>query len=309
MSFHKKINRLILAAVSFTFIICTLHVGIIQAQSAQNYLTFSTADELSQFMKYGSGSGPLISAHRGGPAPGIPENSIEAFERTLGKSFAILEFDIRLSKDSVLVVMHDRSLDRTTTCSGDVYEHTIREIRQCFLVDNDGEVTDFRVPTLQEVLAWSEGRGVVTIDVKREVPFPMVVDEVERSRAEGRSTIIVYNLDHMLEVHELNPDLLIAATATTMDDAEAIIESGVDLSRLSVFIGVNNLDKDLIDYLNSHGIKTIMGTFGDLDRRALEEGADLFRELFEFGVDIIATDVVDVASEAVEPLPEPMMTD
>lgn len=110
-------------------------------------------DETLEFYSWAPDRVPLVSAHRGGPYPGYPENSIEAFEHVLRHTPAILEFDVALTKDSVLVLMHDNTLDRTTTGKGKVIDHTYQEIQELFLVDKEGTITDFKVPTLDEVLS------------------------------------------------------------------------------------------------------------------------------------------------------------
>src|SRR6218665_3351402 len=76
---------------------------------------------LVQFLKYSPGFKPMISSHRGGgDIPGYPENCIESFEYLASKIPNIVECDIELTKDSVLMMMHDNSLDRTTTGKGKI---------------------------------------------------------------------------------------------------------------------------------------------------------------------------------------------
>jgi glycerophosphoryl diester phosphodiesterase len=59
---------------------------------------------------------PLVFAHRGGSAL-APENTIDAFDNGLRLGADGLELDVHLSRDGVIVVHHDRTLDRTTTLS------------------------------------------------------------------------------------------------------------------------------------------------------------------------------------------------
>ena len=54
--------------------------------------------------------GMLIAAHRGGPAPGFPENALETMQRTLDVSTPVMEIDVAESQDGVLFLMHDLSL-------------------------------------------------------------------------------------------------------------------------------------------------------------------------------------------------------
>ena len=92
----------------------------------------------------------VISAHRGGPAAGYPENALETFEHTASRMPALLEIDIQRSSDGVLVLMHDETLDRTSTGEGPVAEQPFEALQALRLVDNDGAETAFQIPTLEE---------------------------------------------------------------------------------------------------------------------------------------------------------------
>src|SRR5439155_14737947 len=106
-------------------------------------------------------SRPLVFAHRGGSKLG-PENTIPAFDRGLAVGADGLELDVRLTRDGVVVVHHDRTLDRTTSLTGPVSERSAREL------------TEVGVPTLHEVL--SRYRDVRVI-------IEMKINAVELARA------------------------------------------------------------------------------------------------------------------------------
>lgn len=72
---------------------------------------------------------PLVSAHRGGPQPGYPENCLATFENTLHHTFAIMEVDPRYTKDGQIVLHHDDTLGRTTTGRGKVSDFTLAELK------------------------------------------------------------------------------------------------------------------------------------------------------------------------------------
>src|SRR5687768_53041 len=78
-------------------------------------LNIRSSQDLHQFFRYTGQDIPLISGHRGGMTKGYPENCIATFENTLRYTPAFFEIDPRLTKDSVVVLMHDATLDRTTT--------------------------------------------------------------------------------------------------------------------------------------------------------------------------------------------------
>ena len=90
----------------------------------------------------------LVAAHRGG-AILWPENSPTAFRHAAALPVDQVEFDIHLSADGEVVVIHDPTLDRTTEASGPVAARTLAELRRIRLKGTGGEV----VPTLAEVAA------------------------------------------------------------------------------------------------------------------------------------------------------------
>ena len=59
---------------------------------------------------------------------GYPENCIATFEHTLQHTFSILEIDLQFTKDGQIVLHHDPTLDRTTTGTGPVADHTLKEL-------------------------------------------------------------------------------------------------------------------------------------------------------------------------------------
>jgi glycerophosphoryl diester phosphodiesterase len=96
---------------------------------------------------------PLVIAHRGASGS-CPENTLAAFRRAEALGSDMIELDVQLSRDGEVVVIHDWTLDRTTTGSGPVGEHSLAELRALdagswFAPTFKGE----RVPTLAEVLA------------------------------------------------------------------------------------------------------------------------------------------------------------
>lgn len=269
------------------------------ARTSANYVAFADADALSAYLRFNSPVGPLVSAHRGGPMPAYPENALATFEHSLRYAPALIECDVRLSHDSVLVMMHDDTLDRTTTGSGLVADYTLAELRTLLLKDERGVITPFRIPTLAETLAWADNRALLTLDIKQGIAPRRIVNLVRRMNAEDRVIIIVYTLDDLLRYHALAPDLNISASASTVEEVYALFDSGVDLSRLIVFTGVGEVKQSVIDLLHTRDIRAMLGTFDLIDERARQAGSTVYEAIYDRGVDVIATDIVPLAAEAI----------
>ncbi len=106
----------------------------------------------------------LVAAHRG-DWRNYPENSVGAIESVIRMGADIVEIDLKLTKDSVLVLMHDRTIDRTTTGRGRVSEITFDSVRRCRLRPaHQASRTRYTVPTLREALAVCKDRIVVNVD-------------------------------------------------------------------------------------------------------------------------------------------------
>lgn len=286
----KKIN-LLLVAVFLLSLSCI-------APTKHYYISFKNANEFNNFLNRKTAGFPLISAHRGGPMPGFPENAIETFENATTHQPVIIEFDVALSKDSVLVIMHDDKLDRTSTGTGLIGSYSYKELQKFNLKDNDGKVTDFKIPTLDEVLNWGKNKVLFTIDIKRGVPYKKIVAAVRKTKSESNAIIITYNANQAAEVHRLAPDLMISASARSIADIERLNQIGVPNERIVAFVGTAAPDKTVYEYLHSKGITCILGTMGNLDRSALANPTqNVYENLLSNGADIISTDQLVLAGK------------
>lgn len=122
---------------------------------------------------------PELHAHRGGAVqngqPAFPENTMPAFRHAAAQGF-VIELDVKLTSDRVPIVIHDPTLDRTTTCAGPVRGTTAAAIRAECVVDvlGSGEVTrpaglgeTAKVPTLAELLAFARKSGArLNLEIK-----------------------------------------------------------------------------------------------------------------------------------------------
>ncbi len=288
----KLIGRLLLISV-FCLGLQACFPGINSAENISlnpKSITLNSVEELYQFLTYDENRYPLISAHRGGPSSGLPENAIETFDFQAQKQPLIIECDIRLTKDSVLVLMHDEKLDRTTTGTGLVSAYTLSELKALRLKDPDQKETNFRIPTLEEALNWGKGKVIFTLDVKKEVPYALVSQMVRKTKSEGNSIIITYSADQAAKVYQTASDLMISVSIKNAGDLQRINDRDIPDNRLIAFIGTSEAEKGLYELLHGHGIMCILGTMGNLDRQAEKRGDQIYAEFIANGADIISTD-------------------
>lgn len=105
----------------------------------------------------------VVVSHRG-DWRNYPENSIPAIESIIRMGVDVMELDLKLTADSVLVLCHDGTIDRTTTGKGRVSEVTYDYIQSCYLKTGHNCPTKYKMPTLKEALAVCKDRIVVNID-------------------------------------------------------------------------------------------------------------------------------------------------
>jgi glycerophosphoryl diester phosphodiesterase len=290
----KMMTRLLLVVHVLLGSACvSLHAG--QAHS----VSFDTPAALHEYLRWRPGRSPLLGAHRGGPSSGFPENCIPTFEQSLQFAPCLIECDVRKSKDGVMVLLHDRSLDRTTTGKGLVETQSIAQLRQLNLVDPDGTVTDCKMPTLSEALQWARGRAILELDIKGSLTPQEVVQAVKAQDAANCVVVITYDLPTAQLYHRLDDRLALSCSAKGVEGVTRLLESGISAQNLIAFVGVYEPPKEVYALLHDKAICAILGTMGNLDGKARQRGIEVYMELLQNGADVLATDQVKLASEAV----------
>ncbi|MGH7694454.1 MAG: glycerophosphodiester phosphodiesterase family protein [Gemmatimonadaceae bacterium] len=135
----------------------------------------------------------VVIAHRGNSA-NAPENTLEAFQQAVAIAVDGVEFDVRLTADGQLVVMHDPTVDRTTDGSGEVARLTLEELRALDAGYRFGPHTypyrerGIKVPTVAEVLDVSAQLDVI-IEVKAIEAAESLLALIRSRGDEGRVTV------------------------------------------------------------------------------------------------------------------------
>ena len=242
--------------------------------------------------------GVAISAHRAVSALDQPENSIAAIEAT-GRAIpnAILELDAVLTKDRQLVLMHDDTMDRTTTGRGRVADLTLAQVKQARLKASDGALTRAAPPTLGEALdAAGRVEAIASIDLKPadgETTVDLaraVIDQVRQSRAGNRVILITYNDADARAVAAMAPEMMISAGLSGVEDL-----SGLNPAQILAWTGTREERPALWRALREAGVEVQFGTLGAEgvrrdDRYASDGDVSEYRDLVRQGVTVIATD-------------------
>ncbi len=108
---------------------------------------------------------PVIIAHRGASAY-APENTLSSFEKAIEMKVLIIETDVHQTKDSVVVIMHDLSVDRTTNGKGLIKNISYNDFKQ-LSIRQQNMVLKEKPPTLEEVIKTINGRCKLLIELKK----------------------------------------------------------------------------------------------------------------------------------------------
>lgn len=105
----------------------------------------------------------MVASHRG-DWRNAPENSVQAIKNCIGMGVDIVEIDVRLTKDSVPVLMHDATIDRTSNGTGKVADWTLDSLRTLNLLNGCNIATRHKIPTLEEAMLAAKGQILINLD-------------------------------------------------------------------------------------------------------------------------------------------------
>ncbi len=244
-----------------------------------------------------AGAGPLVAAHRGGAAL-QPENSLLAFRTALGLGADLIESDVHLTADGEVVVLHDPTLERTTTGTGRVADARLADLRAIRLRTRDGGVTEQPLPTLGallDLLAPSTARLLLEIKVDaagRRYPTieERVIALVTARALRDRVVIMAFQPETLLRVRALDESirtcLLIGRGGAGSESAAAMTAAAVAARATDLGVDHRLVDVDVVAAARAAQLTLAAWT--------VDEEPDL-RRMMALGVPIVITDRPDLA--------------
>ena len=235
---------------------------------------------------------PIVSAHRAGKGiAGYPENCLQTIQYLSKKGIHSFEIDIFESTDGDLMLMHDDKLGRTATGQGVVSQMSTEALLKERLKDDFGKETNFQIPLLKDVLAWCKQHGAyLMLDFKKGISYSKVAELVRAEQMQAQVVLISYNVEQAKALYRVAPEMLISVTVRNQSELDRILETGIEREKLVAFTGVHLADDSLYKKLNELRIPSILGTLGNLDKRAEARGDHLYKEWAQKGIQIFSTD-------------------
>jgi glycerophosphoryl diester phosphodiesterase len=242
---------------------------------------------------------PLFAAHRGG-ALLWPENSLLAFRNALALGVDYLELDVHLSRDGEVVVIHDATLERTTTGAGPVRERTLAELATLRLKDRGGAVVEERIPTLDQVVALAAaGKRQILLEIKtdeRRERYPGIEEKVfavlDRHRFTPFTVVMAFEGATWRRARQVRPDARVAAlySARALPGPAVVPELAVLRAAGVVFVGLEQalVTAEVATQVRLAGLT--LGVWTVNEREAIARFIDQ-------GVGVVITDRPDLAKE------------
>ncbi|MBM1105107.1 glycerophosphodiester phosphodiesterase family protein [Aurantibacter crassamenti] len=228
----------------------------------------------------------LVAAHRGAHN-GNFENSIASTKKAIQLGVDIVEADVKTTKDGYLILMHDSSIDRTTTGKGKVEELTFAEIRTYNLKTPNGKISKETIPTFEEFLNVTKGRIMVDIDMK--------TDNVEGILAVLRKTGTTNEAFYFDNDYEqLDRILELDKTAKLMPRAYNYQMADSAITRYAppaVHIDSKFYTQELTEMLKKNNARIWINTLGDSDSlMRAGKGEKVLEDVLKYGANMIQTD-------------------
>jgi len=170
-----------------------------------------------------------VIAHRGGIIEGYPENTLKAFRRSIDHGVDCIELDLRVTSDGKIVIIHDETLERTTSGKGKISDHSLKELKA--LDAGYGE----RIPTIYEVFQIVTDTGIkLLLDIKfdKNLNAAEVLNIVNEFDMKSMVIFGIRSLEDLAKFHELDSEITTLGFISGQDQIEDFVENGIDIIRL-----------------------------------------------------------------------------
>ncbi len=226
----------------------------------------------------------FVIAHRA-DWRGAPENSIQAIENAIRMGVDMVEIDIQRTADGEFVLMHDPTLNRTSTGKGRIADLTLEQIRKFRLRSGNGIKSRRAIPTLEEALLACRGRVLVNIDKGGDY-IREILPVIQRTGTEKQVIIKgKYALDRVKADYGDSKGMLYMPIVDMTDSAA--VARGVEFAKKMrpvafemCFRTEQQLDPDFVNLVRKSGSRVWINTLWDTlcaghdDENALTEGLD-----------------------------------
>lgn len=219
--------------------------------------------------------------HRGAKGH-LAENTLESIEKAIQLGVDMIEVDVHRCKSGELVVIHDFTLDRTTNGSGEISQHTLKELKS-LKVEND-----YEIPLLTEVLDAIQGKCGINIELKgpnTAIGVCEIVQEYVEEKGWAYNDIIVssFQVNELFQVYEKNKNIPIGVLSKARVVDAIVLAKQLNAKAIHPALGI--VTQKNIEKAQREGFKVTVWTVND---------PKAILRMKEFGVDGIISDFPDL---------------
>lgn len=230
------------------------------------------------------GEGTHTCAHRGNVTD-FPENTLPAIQAAVTLTADQIEFDVHMTKDGQLVIIHDSTVDRTTDGSGSIADMTFEEVRALDAGSwFDASFAGTQIPTLKEVLEIIPETILCNVHLKNAPGVAKAAATLIKDMGRLSHCFLACTVSQMKEARAVAPEIMICNMDRQGGDRKAYInltiEEGCQYIQLTRTQGTDGL-KDDVKRLHDAGVR--VNWFS-------AEEEPLMTLLADAGVDYILTD-------------------
>jgi glycerophosphoryl diester phosphodiesterase len=263
------------------------------------FVVFATAqaqvDDIRKHFLDANSNVVLVAAHRAAHLED-PENSIPAIQKAIELGVDIVELDVKVSRDGVPVLMHDGTIDRTTTGSGKPSDYTYEELKQFRLI-HDEETTDQHIPTFDEALKLIKGKIMVDIDLKTDQLDP-IIEVIRRNGCENHVFFFDSDYEALDYIKEVDPDFYLMPRAYSFDMADSAI---VQFTPEVIHIDFKFYTAEVVELIKSNNARVWINALGLPDTAFGTENEDkAMDKILKNGANIIQTDQPELLLKALQ---------
>lgn len=235
----------------------------------------------------------MVAAHRAAHN-NFPENSIPAIKETIKLGVDIAELDVKVTKDGVPVLMHDGTIDRTTTGSGKPSDYTLKELKE-FRLKHEGEITDYQIPTFDEALKLIKNNIMVDIDLKTDQLDPIIA-VIKENGCEDHVFFFDNDYHALQYIKDADSKFMLMPRAYSYEMADSAI---VRFSPEVIHIDFSFYTKEVSKLIRSNDARIWINALGAMDPALGTTNEDeAMGKLLKYKANIIQTDQPKLLLEA-----------
>lgn len=214
-----------------------------------------------------------VLGHRG--CAGLePENTLLAFKKAIDLGVDLIEFDVRMTKDRKLVVIHDEKVDRVSDGQGLVRDFTLKEIKKLDLKKKE------KIPTLEEAIDFlKDKKPKIVIEIKEPETFDEILKIVKKKKLENKVLIVSFWPEVLRKIKEINPKIETGFLFRIKPKNLISLLKRIKVDGIGVHYSI--ADENLVKICRQNNLKINVWT--------VNEPKDIER-MIELGVNIISSD-------------------